>query len=177
MKIMIKEKNINPLLGRTEISGELDYEGATPSNARLAEHLAKEFNADISLIVVKYIYTKFSQQMADFLAFVYDNKEAKDKVEMITKHMKKEEEAGKKAEEAKKAEEEAKAAEAEKAVPEKEEENTEKEEKKEENESKEEKKDSIPTAEDLVKETKERFAGEDKEKEEKKKKEDEEGEQ
>ena len=107
MKVTINEKNINPLLGRTEVSGEIDYEGVTPSNAKLAEYLAKEFKVDISLVVVKHIYTKFSQQMADFLAFVYENNEAKDKAERMTKHLKKKAEAGKKAaEEAKKAAEE-----------------------------------------------------------------------
>ncbi len=116
MKVTINEKNKNPLLGRTEVSGVLDYEGATPSNTELAEYLAKEFKVDSTQVVMKSIYPRFSQQMADFSALIYDNQEAKDKVERTTKHLKKQaEEAGKKAtEEAKKVEEEKKAAKEEK---------------------------------------------------------------
>jgi small subunit ribosomal protein S24e len=116
MQINIKEKNENSLLNRTEVKGELVFEGASPSNEQLTTGLAKEFKADSSLIVIKNIYTKFSTQEADFLAFIYKNVEAKNKVEMTTKHMKKQmEEDKKKAAEAKAQEEESKKKEAEPA--------------------------------------------------------------
>jgi small subunit ribosomal protein S24e len=119
MKITIQEKKENPLLNRTELKGSIEFNDVTPSNVKLAESLAKETKKDINLVVVKSIYTNFGQKLADFEAIVYDNKEAKDKIEMLTKHIKKKmEEDRKAAEEAKateveakkKAEEEAKAA-------------------------------------------------------------------
>ena len=105
MQVTIKEKNDNPLLGRVEIKGQIIFEGATPSNAQLVEILVKDMKTEASLVVVKNIYTKFSQQEAEFSALVYKNAETKNKAEMDTKFLRK------KAEEAKKkAEEEAKAA-------------------------------------------------------------------
>ncbi len=119
MKITIQEKKENILLNRTEVKGDIEFDDITPSNVKLAESLAKETKKDINLIVVKSIYTNFGQKVADFEAIIYDNMEAKDKIEMLTKHVKKKmEEDRKSAEEAKaaeleakkKAEEEAKAA-------------------------------------------------------------------
>ncbi|MCR4313234.1 MAG: hypothetical protein NUV58_03235 [Candidatus Roizmanbacteria bacterium] len=112
MKVTINEKKDNSLLGRVEVKGTLSFEGATPSNAKLAESIAKEFKIDVNLVVMKQIHTKFSRQEANFLVLVYKNMETKVKAERMTKHLKKRaEEASKKAAEAKAAEEEAKAAE------------------------------------------------------------------
>ena len=109
MKITIQEKKENPLLNRTEVKGSIEFDDITPSNVKLAESLAKETKKDINLIVVKSIYTNFGQKLADFEAIIYDNKEARDKIEMLTKHIKKKmEEDNKKVEEAKAAEVEAK---------------------------------------------------------------------
>ena len=119
MELKITEKKSNPLLGRTEVLGSLKFEGATPSNAQLAESLAKEFKTDISKVVMKHINTKFSMKQAEFTGFVYDDDSSKAKVERVTKHMKKKMEAArKKAEEERKAKEEeaAKAAEEKKAA-------------------------------------------------------------
>ena len=114
MKITIQEKKANPLLNRTEVKGSMEFDDITPSNIKLAEVLTKEIKKDINLIVIKSIYTHFGQKLADFEAVIYDNQEAKDKTEMLTKHIKKKmEEDRKKAEEAKAAEAEAKKAEAE----------------------------------------------------------------
>jgi len=129
MEVIIKEKNENSLLKRVEVSGEMKFEGATPSNDVLAAALAKSLSVDISLVVVKNIYTTFSQQVANFSAVVYKDAKALAKFEVETKHMKKKaaeddkkkaEEAAAKAEEEKKAaEEKAAAKEAEKAESEK----------------------------------------------------------
>src|SRR3989344_4516217 len=110
MKVTIKGKEKSQLLGRTRVLGGLEFEGVTPSNVQLAQSLAKEFNVDVNQVVVKNIYNIFSQQAADFLAFVYDSKEAKENTEKITKHQKKQmEEAAKEAAEEKKVEEAKKA--------------------------------------------------------------------
>jgi ribosomal protein S24E len=111
MKVSIQEKNDNPLLNRLEVSGSLEFEAATPSNVKLAETLAKELKKNVELVIVKHIYTKFGHKTATFNALIYNDKAAKDKTEMLTKHVKKQiEEDNKKAAEAKDAEKEAKEA-------------------------------------------------------------------
>ena len=111
MKIDIKEKNENILLGRLEIKGLIEFEGVTPSNAQLTEVLAKETKKDSNLVVLKNIYTDFGHQKGTFSAFIYNDLEARDKIEKMTKHLKKKAEeaaktaADKKAEEAEKKEE------------------------------------------------------------------------
>ena len=107
MKITIQEKKENPLLNRIEVKGIIEFDDITPSNVKLAEVLTKETKKDINLIVVKSIYTNFGLKLADFEAIIYDNAESRDKVEMLTKHIKK------KMEEDRKSAEEAKAAEVE----------------------------------------------------------------
>ncbi len=89
MKVTIKQRKENPLLERVELEGSLQFDGATPGNAVLAEALARELKSEPVLVVVKHIYTKFGAQEASFQAVAYANAEAKSKVEMVTKHMKK----------------------------------------------------------------------------------------
>lgn len=103
MKIEIKERKENKLLGRLKVEGRVVFDGATPSNDVIKDMLAVELKADKNLIIVKHIYSRFSYQEADFLAYVYDNKEVMERMEMETKHLKKKTEEKKKEE--KKAEE------------------------------------------------------------------------
>ncbi len=129
MQVTIKNKEMNNLMQRTWLQGELEFDKETPSNRELISALAKEIKVEDSLVVIKKIDTLFSQRKAVFEAVAYKNKESKDKYEVMTKHLRKqaeeeakklaekkkeEAEAKKAAEEAKKAEEEAKKAEAEK---------------------------------------------------------------
>ena len=109
MKLEILKKDNNDLLERVEVSGSITFDKETPSNADVAGVIAKELGKDASLVVVKQIYTKFGQQYADFVAFVYASQEAKGRAEKVTKHLRKQAEvAAKKAEEENKAAEEAK---------------------------------------------------------------------
>ncbi|MBI4983406.1 hypothetical protein HZC32_02080 [Candidatus Woesearchaeota archaeon] len=90
MQVNIQERKDNPFLRRVEVKGTIGFEGATPSNAKLSEVLAKELKTgDAELVVVKSIYTAFSRQEARFTAVVYHSKDAKKNTEKLTKHMKK----------------------------------------------------------------------------------------
>lgn len=89
MKIIIKDKNENILLGRVEIKGQLSFEGATPSNAQLIELLAKEFKVDADQVVIKTIKNIYSRQEAQFFALIYKDAQMKSKIERTTKHLKK----------------------------------------------------------------------------------------
>ena len=108
MKIQITEKKENKLLGRLEVTGQLTFSGPTPTNDVVRDSLAVELKADKTLVVIKHIYSKFSHQEAQFIAFVYADQEQMSKTEVMTKHLrKKAEDAAKKtkAEAEKKAEE------------------------------------------------------------------------
>ena len=81
MKVDITTEKKNPLLLRTEVEGKLTFEGATPSNAQLAEALGKKYGCPPEAVCVKHIYGKFGKTHADFTANVYESKEALDKIE------------------------------------------------------------------------------------------------
>ncbi|MBT6401865.1 hypothetical protein HOK09_00180 [Candidatus Woesearchaeota archaeon] len=109
MQIKITTQQENPLLHRVEVSGDISFDKSTPSNKEVATWLAGEFKKNVQQVIVKNIYTAFGENKAQFSAVVYDSIEAKDKNEMLTKHLKKKlDEEKKKAEEVKKAELESK---------------------------------------------------------------------
>ncbi|MDH3352908.1 MAG: hypothetical protein OEL87_00485 [Nanoarchaeota archaeon] len=105
-KIIKQEKN--PFLEREDLVLEIKGE-ATPSFEEVKTAIGK----DADLTVVKKITTNFGRNTFLVEAVVYDNIEAKEKIETIPQKVRKKMEAEKKAAEeaAKKAEEEAKAAE------------------------------------------------------------------
>jgi len=104
---IIKEKK-NPFLGRTELILEIKNEVA-PS----FDEVKTEIGKDADLIVVKKVNTNFGRQVFIVEAVVYDNAEAKAKIETIPQKVRKKmaEEAKTAAEATKKAEAEAKVAE------------------------------------------------------------------
>ncbi len=105
MKTKIIKQEKNPFLEREELILEIGNETAPTS-----EEVKKEIKENAELIVVKKISTNFGKQIFMVEAVVYDNIEAKEKIETIPQKVRKKMEADKKAEEeaAKKAEEEAK---------------------------------------------------------------------
>jgi len=112
MEIKINDKLTNQLLNRTRVEGTIVFEGATPDNKKIVTALAKELGKEEQLVMIKHVYSDYGVQKANFNALVYDNKEAKLKGEMMTKHLRKkaEEESKKSAENAKKKAEEEKTA-------------------------------------------------------------------
>jgi len=117
MKTEILNENKNVFLERKELIVKIVAD-STPSKDELKKSLGSEEST-----VINKIGKNFGKQEFTADVFIYDTKEAKDKIEVIPKKIqkklaeekKKEEEAAKKAEEeAKKAAEEAKSAEAEK---------------------------------------------------------------
>ncbi|MCK4521887.1 MAG: hypothetical protein KAU20_04890 [Nanoarchaeota archaeon] len=71
MELKIKDQKDNKLLSRIEINALLGFQGATPSNDKVRELIAKQMNKEAKLVVVKNIYTKFGSQSADVSAYVY----------------------------------------------------------------------------------------------------------
>ncbi len=92
MKIETLKQEKNPFLQREELTLEITAEAA-PSTPEVISKLGK----DEALTVVKKINTNFGQQKFITEVVVYDNKEAKEKVETIPQKVKKKMEADRKA--------------------------------------------------------------------------------
>ena len=108
MKLNIIKQEKNPFLQREEFMIEISSD-SVPSESEVIS----EFKKDETLTVIKKINTNFGRQVFLTEIVVYDNIEAKEKIETIPQKVRKKMEADKKAEkeaEKKKAEEEAKAA-------------------------------------------------------------------
>ena len=121
MEIKIISQKKNPFLEREEITIEIKNPN-TPNTEEVKTAIAK----DPSLTVIKKINTNFGNQTFIAEAVIYDNPEAKNKIETIPQKVRKKIEADKKtaketekktAEEALKAEAEAKSEEAPKEEP------------------------------------------------------------
>jgi len=87
MELTIKEKT-NPLLHRKELTGEITFAGATPSNKQLQEELAKKLGVQAELVAIKHIFGAFGGLKATFEVHVYDTKEQFDKIEPKKKEKK-----------------------------------------------------------------------------------------
>lgn len=88
MQLTITEKKENAFLKRFEVRGKVKFDGVTPTNALVAESLAKELNLAPELVVMKKIHSGFGSQEAEVLAYAYQNAEAKSK-EVLLPHQKK----------------------------------------------------------------------------------------
>ena len=73
--MIIKKKEENKLLGRTEVEAEVTFEGATPSRLSLKQDLAKELKADESLVIVQKVETNFGENTINVFANVYKKSE------------------------------------------------------------------------------------------------------
>ncbi|PIN74826.1 hypothetical protein COV17_04535 [Candidatus Woesearchaeota archaeon CG10_big_fil_rev_8_21_14_0_10_36_11] len=98
MKLTITKQHENKLLDRIEISGEITFEGNTPRNTDVTQQIATKRGTKVELVVVKHVYTQFGHQKVNFDAFVYSTEDAKQKTEVMTKHLKKKAEEKKKKE-------------------------------------------------------------------------------
>jgi len=114
MELDVKNQKENELLHRVEVSGEISFGGATPSNKELRDELSKKLGMPKEFLAVRHIYTKFGEAKATFEAYAYKTKEEFEKVEgkIEVKEEKKEAPAEKPAEAPKEAKAEEKPAEA-----------------------------------------------------------------
>ncbi len=81
MKAEILDKKENPLLRRTEIIADLEYDGATVSRKQLQEELAKKLKVEPELVAIRHIYPAFGDRKAEAVVHVYQSKEDVDKIE------------------------------------------------------------------------------------------------
>ena len=83
MKLTINEKKDNPLLSRTEVRADIEFDATTPSNKDVQAELAKKLSVDAELVVVKQIRTGFGQRKAGVKANAYSKKDVMMKIEGI----------------------------------------------------------------------------------------------
>ena len=81
MKVEIKNKNENVLLNRTEVSGEIIFQGATPKKEQLRLELAKTMGVKPELVISKKILAEYGGTKAAFEASVYKTEDALKKIE------------------------------------------------------------------------------------------------
>ena len=87
--ITIDHKKEQPLLQRTQLTGTVVFEGATPSKISLTEQLGKILQVEAGLISLQSIHTQFGSQKAKFMVYTYQSVEARKKYETILSHLKK----------------------------------------------------------------------------------------
>jgi ribosomal protein S24E len=92
MKLTITKNKHNTLLQRHEVEANLEFTKETPSNAQVTAELAKQLKTEESLVIIKTIATAYAVQTAKVSAVAYENTESKGKYEVMTKHLRKEEE-------------------------------------------------------------------------------------
>ena len=81
MELKIIEKKDNKLLSRVEIIAEMVHEGPTPGYEVIRKALAKQLDADESLIAVKHIYPSYGESRVKIIANIYEDKKAMEKIE------------------------------------------------------------------------------------------------
>ena len=81
MKLTIKEQKENALLQRKEVTAELIFDKATPSNVDVSKELAAKLSANEDVIVLKKIEGAYGTTTATVRAYVYASKEQKAKIE------------------------------------------------------------------------------------------------
>ena len=77
----ILNKTYNQLLSRVEVQFDLSFPAATPSLADVKKLVAEKMKTAEELVVVQKIATQFGLRKAKVSAYIYDSKEAHDKIE------------------------------------------------------------------------------------------------
>ncbi len=90
MKIL--KQDFNPLLERKQVEVDVEHKGKkTPTKRKVKKLISEHFKASEDLIVVKHIYTEFGDGISRIFAYVYENKDFFNSVEVIRKKKKKKE--------------------------------------------------------------------------------------
>ncbi|MGM5484978.1 MAG: hypothetical protein ACQEP1_03855 [Nanobdellota archaeon] len=87
MKVKIVEKQEQPLLSRTELKAEVEFDKEIPSRQFMREQVAKAVKGNQEMIIIERIVSKFSSRKADVFAHVYKDKAKMEK--FVRDYMKK----------------------------------------------------------------------------------------
>lgn len=79
--LRITEKKEEPLLSRTKIMAEIDFDNITPKKEELKSKIASSLNAAEKLVVVRSAYTRFGKRNANAIAYCYKSEESLKNIE------------------------------------------------------------------------------------------------
>jgi len=88
LNISVIERKEEPLLSRTMLKANLDFEKATPSYKEVVSLLANHLKTDEKLIALRHIYTHFGAKKADVVAYIYIDESKKQLIEPRIKEKK-----------------------------------------------------------------------------------------
>ena len=88
VQIDIAEKKEEPLLSRTMVKANMEFDKSTPSYTETATLLASNLKADEKLIAIRHIYTHFGSKKARIIAYLYADEGKKQAVEPKLKEKK-----------------------------------------------------------------------------------------
>lgn len=81
MKVEIKEKQEFPLLSRTRIIAEIEFEHSTPPALQLKTEIAKRIDSKPNLVVVRKIKQKYGSTRAEVVVHVYKDEKIMKRLE------------------------------------------------------------------------------------------------
>jgi len=81
MKLKINKNIERSLLSRNRIYAEVEFDAAVPPRKDIIQKLAESLSVEPDLIVVKKIEPSFGSKKASIAAYVYKNKEERDRIE------------------------------------------------------------------------------------------------
>ena len=88
LQIEIAEKKEEPLLSRTMVKANLEFDKSTPSYAETTSLLASSLKTDEKLIAIRHIYTSFGDKKAQIIAYLYADESKKQMIEPKLKEKK-----------------------------------------------------------------------------------------
>ena len=88
MQLNVTSKKEEPLLSRTMIKADLEFEKATPSYAEVTLLIAANLKADEKLIAIRHVYNSFGAKKAEVTAYVYSDESKKQLIEPKVKDKK-----------------------------------------------------------------------------------------
>ena len=81
MQLSIIQKKEEPLLSRTMLKADIEFEKSTPSYAEVTSVLATALKSDEKLIAIKHIYNSFGSRKAQVIAYLYSDENKKQLIE------------------------------------------------------------------------------------------------
>ena len=81
MQISIHEKKEEPLLSRSKIVANVEFEQATPSYKDVTTLIANQLKADEKQIAIRHIYNDFGHKKAQIIAYIYSDETKKNSIE------------------------------------------------------------------------------------------------
>lgn len=88
MQLNVTTKKEEPMLSRTMVQADMEFEKSTPSYAEVTSLIAQNLKVDEKLVAIRYIYNSFGARKAKVTAYVYSDEAKKQLIEPKVKDKK-----------------------------------------------------------------------------------------